>query len=377
MRIAIDYTAAVNQRAGIGRFVRNLVASLVALDPDDQFVLLHASPNAGAEVRVPAAQNVWTSEFRFPERWMTILWHRMRVPLPVEWATGPVDIFHAPDFVLPPVRRARRVLTVHDLAFLLYPECADARLREYLMGVVPRSVRAADFVVADSANTQNDVICLLGADPARTAVVPGGVEPRFRPASAETVADLRYRLGLVEPFILSIGMIEPRKNWHGLIRAYSMLRARQHLPHRLVLAGPRGWLSDVIFEERDRSPFRNDVIFPGFVADEDLPTLYSAADVFAFPSFYEGFGLPPLEAMACGTPVVVSDAASLPEVVGDAGLAVPAEDTEALADTLERALLDNRLRAELRAAGLARAATFTWSAAAEALLAVYRRVAAA
>ncbi|HEY7063234.1 MAG TPA: glycosyltransferase family 1 protein [Chloroflexota bacterium] len=377
MRIAIDYTAAVNQRAGIGRFVRNLVDSLVALDTDDQFVLLHAAPNPGAEVRLPVAPNVWGSEFRFPERWLTILWHRLRVPLPVEWATGPIDLFHAPDFVLPPVRRARRVLTVHDLAFLLYPECADARLREYLMGVVPRSVRAADFVVTDSANTQNDVICLLGADPGRTAVVPGGVEPRFQPASPEGVADLRYRMGLVEPFILSIGMIEPRKNWQGLIRAYSILRARHSLPHRLVLAGPRGWLSDAIFEERDRSPFRNDVIFPGFVADADLPTLYTAADVFAFPSFYEGFGLPPLEAMACGTPVVISDAASLPEVVGDAGLTIAADDTDALAAALERALIDEQLRAELRTAGLARAATFTWPAAAKALLAVYRQVAAA
>jgi len=375
VRIAIDYTAAINQRAGIGRFVRNLVASLVALDRADQFVLLHSSPNPGAELRMPSEPNVATSEFRIPERWLTILWHRLRLPLPVELATGPVDIFHAPDFVLPPVRRARRVLTVHDLAFLLYPECADARLREYLMGVVPRSVRAADFVVADSANTQNDVICLLGADPARTAVVPGGVEARFQPATPEAIADLRYRLGLVEPFILSIGMIEPRKNWQGLIRAYSIVRARHSLPHRLVLAGPRGWLSDSIFEERDRSPFRNDVIFPGFVADADLPTLYSAADVFAFPSFYEGFGLPPLEAMACGTPVVVSDAASLPEVVGAAGLTVPAEDTDALANALEQALLDDPLRTRLRAAGLARAATFTWSAAAEALLAVYRRVA--
>ncbi len=191
------------------------------------------------------------------------------------------------------------------------------------------------------------------------------------------MADLRYRMGLVEPFVLSIGMIEPRKNWQGLIRAYSLLRARHSLPHRLVLAGPRGWLSDAIFEERDRSPFRNDIIFPGFVADADLPTLYTAAAVFAFPSFYEGFGLPPLEAMACGTPVVISDAASLPEVVGDAGLTIAAEDTDALANALERALLDEPLRAELRRAGLARAATFTWPASAQALLEIYRQVAAA
>jgi glycosyltransferase involved in cell wall biosynthesis len=376
VRIAIDYTAAINQRAGIGRFVRNLVGSLIALDTTDQFVLVHAAPNDGIADAIPEAANVATRELRLPERWMSILWHRLRLPIPIDWATGPVDIFHAPDFVLPPVRRGRRVLTVHDLAFLLYPECADTRLREYLMRVVPRSVRAADFVVADSANTQNDVICMLGADPDRTAVVPGGVEARFRAASPDAVAELRTRLDLNTPFILSIGMIEPRKNWQGLIRAYSEARVRHHLPHRLVLAGPRGWLWESIFEERDRSPFRNDVVFLGFVPDADLPTLYTAADLFAFPSFYEGFGLPPLEAMACGTPVVVSDAASLPEVVGDAGLTVAADDVDALAEALARVLLDASLHASLRDAGLARAATFTWQVAAERLLDIYHRVAA-
>lgn len=374
MRVGIEYTAALNQRAGIGRFVRNLVSSLLATDPQVQWVLLHAALNGADPSVLPRAPNTSLVEVRLPERWLTILWHRLRVPLPVESFTGPLDIFHAPDFVLPPVRHARRIVTVHDLAFLLYPECADARLRSYLMSVVPRSVRRADFVVADSANTQNDVICLLGADPARTAVVPGGVESRFRPAAPEAIAELRARLGLLAPFVLSIGMIEPRKNWQGLIRAYSQARARYRLPHHLVLAGPRGWLWESIFEERERSPFRNDIIFLGFVADADLPTLYSAAAVFAFPSFYEGFGLPPLEAMACGTPVVVSDAASLPEVVGDAGLTVPAEDTDGLAEALARVLLDDTLHARLAAAGRARAAQFTWERAAARQLEVYRHV---
>ena len=376
MRIAIEYTAAINQRAGIGRFVRNLVAALLAVDRDDQFLLVHAAPAADTPLVLPSGPNVASRQLRLPERWMTVLWHRLRLPVPVEWFTGPVDIFHAPDFVLPPVQRARRVLTVHDLAFLLYPECADARLREYLMGVVPRSVRNADFVVADSTNTQNDVICLLGADPERTAVVPGAVEPRFRPASGEAIDELRARHGLPARFVLSIGMLEPRKNWQGLIQAYSQARARHGLPHQLVLAGPRGWLWESIFEERDRSPFRNDIIFLGFVADADLPALYSAADLFAFPSFYEGFGLPPLEAMACGTPVVVSDAASLPEVTGDAAVAVPPDDVDALADALARVLLDDAVRATLRAAGLERARTFTWEAAATQLVQVYQRVAA-
>jgi glycosyltransferase involved in cell wall biosynthesis len=374
VRIAIDYTAAINQRAGIGRFVRNLISSVVALDTDDEFVLVHARTPNGAAADVPQGPNVTDCRLPLPERWSTVLWHRLRVPMPVDWFSGPVDLFHAPDFVLPPVRRARRVLTVHDLAFLLYPECADARLREYLMSVVPRSVRSADFVIADSTNTQNDVICLLGADPACTTVVPGGVEARFRRASPEAIAELRERLNLHAPFILTIGMMEPRKNWQGLIRAYNQARARHGLAHQLVLAGPRGWLWESTMEERDRSPFRSDILCPGFVADTDLPALYSAADVFAFPSLYEGFGLPPLEAMACGTPVIVSDAASLPEVVGDAGLTVPADDVDALSAGLARVVLDEHLRDGLRAAGLERARAFSWQAAAEQLLAVYKRV---
>ncbi len=376
MRVAIDYSAALNQRAGIGRFVRNLVRSVLAVDHDDQFVLLYAAARGSGRPPLPTSARVAGRRLPLNERWMTVLWHRLNLPLPVEWFSGPVDVFHAPDFVLPPVRRARSVLTVHDLAFLLYPQCADAKLRDYLMAAVPRSVRQASFIVADSENTRNDVICLLGAVPERTAVVPGGVEPRFRPADSAAVDSLRQRLGLTAPFILSVGMMEPRKNWQGLIQAYSQARARHHLPHQLVLAGPRGWLWESILEERERSPFRNDVVFVGFVPDEDLPALYSAADVFAFPSFYEGFGLPPLEAMACGTPVVVSDAASLPEVVGDAGLTVPPEDVDRLAEALAQLVTDEQQRARLREAGLARAATFTWERAAERMLAVYKQVAA-
>ncbi len=378
LRIAIDYTAAVNQNAGIGRFVRNLVGALLELDTTNSYLLLHAAPNPGANLSFPRGQNVSRRPLRLSERWLNIIWHRLNAPLPIEWLTGPLDIYHSPDFVLPPIRHARTVLTVHDLAFLLYPECADEHLRAYLEKMVPRSVARADFVVADSENTRNDVICLLGAPPDRVAVVPGGVDASFRPVDDPArQRALRQRIGLDDetPFILFVGVIEPRKNLDGLLEAFGILKSRQTLPHKLVVVGRRGWLWEGIMQRAERSPVRDDTIFPGFVPEAELATLYSAAQMFVFPSHYEGFGLPVLEAMACGTPVVASRASSLPEVVGDAGLQVDPDDSEQLAAALELLALNPNVRDDMRRRGSERAAQFTWQAAAATLLEVYRRVA--
>jgi glycosyltransferase involved in cell wall biosynthesis len=378
LRIAIDYTSAINQNAGIGRFVRNLVNAVVAHGTTDSFLLFHANPNPGRSPDYPRGSNVSHRELRISERWANIIWHRLQVPLPADWLTGPIDLFHSPDVVLPPIQTARSILTVHDLAFLLYPECADARLRAYLEKTVPRSVRRADYVVADSENTRNDVICLLGVPPERVTVVPGGVDPVFRPVTDPArLSALRQSIGLDDttPYILFIGVIEPRKNLMGLIEAFDILKSRRSLPHKLVVAGRRGWLSDSTMEQAERSPYRSEIIFPGFIPEADLPTLYSAAETFAFPSHYEGFGLPVLEAMACGTPVVASRASSLPEVVGDAGMQVDPDDSEHLASALELLALNPEMRADFSTRGIARAATFTWEAAAEVMLDVYHKVA--
>jgi glycosyltransferase involved in cell wall biosynthesis len=377
VRVAIDCTAAVNQSAGIGRFVRGLIGGLAEIDSQNQYLLVHAAPNGTVLFNFPGEQNFVRRQLRFSQRHLDIVWHRLRVPLPVNLFTGPIDIFHSPDFVLPPVQQARALLTVHDLAFLVRPETADASLREYLENVVPRSVRRADFVLTDSENTRNDVICLLGAAPEQVEVVPGGVEAWFRPVEdAPRLSALRRRLGVGErPFILSVGVIEPRKNLRVLFDAYRLLRDRRALPHRLVVVGKHGWLWEDIVEHAKSSPYHEDISLVGFVSEEDLPAMYSAASVFAYPSLYEGFGLPPLEAMACGTPVVTSSSSSLPEVVGDAGLQVDAHDADGLAAALELVILDDSLRRTLRERGLERARTFTWKAAAEKLVAVYGKLA--
>ncbi|HEY2595592.1 MAG TPA: glycosyltransferase family 1 protein [Chloroflexota bacterium] len=379
MRIAIDYSAAVNQHAGIGRLVRNQVLALAQVDHDNDYRLVYTRPNRGSEPQFPPARNFVRREVGLGERWLTILWHRAKLPVPADWLSGPVDVYHCPDFVLPPLRRARGILTVHDLAFLMRPDCADSRLRAYLEEVVPRSVRRADFIIADSENTRNDLVVLLGVRPSSVAVVPGGVEERFtRVTNAELLSQARRKLGVGDaPFILAIGVIEPRKNLNRLMDAFAALKERGNVPDdlKLVLAGGKGWLYDDIFEHHASSPVRDDILLPGFVSDDLLPAIYSAAEVLAFPSLYEGFGLPILEAMACGTPVVASRASCLPEVAEGAALLIDPNNVDSLMAALELVLLDGDLRERLISRGLQRAAEYTWTRAAEELLGVYRMVA--
>jgi glycosyltransferase involved in cell wall biosynthesis len=379
MRIAIDYSAAVNQRAGVGRLVRNQVLALADVDRANDYTLVYARPNNGAVAEFPRARNFARKQVRLGERWLAVLWHRAKVPLPADWLSGPIDLYHSPDFVLPPLRKARGILTVHDLAFLMRPECADAHLRAYLEEVVPRSVRRADYIIADSENTRNDLVVLLNVPPQSISVVPGGVEERFAPVTdPEELARARQSLGVGDArFILALGVLEPRKNLNRLMDAFAILKRRERWPDlKLVLAGGRGWLVEGILAHHAGSSVREDILLPGFVPDTLLPAIYSAASVFAFPSLYEGFGLPILEAMACGTPVVASRASCLPEVAEGASVLVDPDDAEELAEALSQALNDDTLRADLAARGRARAAEYTWRRAAEQLLQVYETVAA-
>ncbi len=379
MRIGIDYTAAAHQRAGIGRYARGLVGALAELDADDQFVLLvagRAAPHAPGESQQldpVVGDNFHIRDLPLSERMWTIIWHRLRLPFPVDLFTGQVDVFHSPDYVLPHVRHGKAVVTIHDLSFLRYPEGAEPKLRRYLGKAVPRAVRRAELVLADSENTRNDIIELLGTSPEKVEVLYPGVEGRFRPVQDERLLSAaRAVYGLDFPFILTVGTLEPRKNHALLLNAYAVLRELPEVPHKLVIAGGEGWLYEGVLRRVEELSLERDVVFLGFVPDEDLPALYSLADVFVFPSLYEGFGLPPLEAMACGTPVVASRSSSLPEVVGDAGLMVPPDNPRALAGTIHKLLNDQVLRQKLIERGVSQAQKFTWQRTGRRLLALYR-----
>lgn len=384
MKIGIDYTAAVWQNAGIGRYTRELVRAIVAEGPTHEYRLFYAAGGIDrsspylAALRQLCAEHPFVRAMPIPlsPRRATQLWQRLRLPLPVELFTGPLDIVHAPDFVLPPTR-ARTILTIHDLSFLVHPECAAPGMVRYLSRAVPRALRHADVVLADSQATSRDLQTLLGVDPARIAVVYPGVAPRFRPLSPATTAEVRRRLGLPERFLLFVSTLEPRKNLVRLIEAFAMLLAGdQPTPVAadlyLVIAGRRGWLYENIFAAIERLGLGDRVRFIDFVDDKDLPAVYNLAWAFVYPSIYEGFGMPAIEALACGTPVVTADNSSLPEAVGDVAILTPADDVAALAAGIARIVSDDALRARLREAGPVRARSFTWERAARQALAFYR-----
>jgi len=302
-----------------------------------------------------------------------ILWEQL--VLPRHARRRELDLLHAPVYVGPLDAPCPLVVSVHDLSFFRFPDLFPRIKRYYLQPFTRMTVRRASVVLASSESTGRDLVDILGASPDKIRVIPLGVDEGMRPLSgSKAVKVFRRRESLPEHMILYVGTLEPRKNLSTLLEAYARLCREPGFKHDLVIAGGKGWYYEEIDRTVERLGLRGRVLFPGFVPDADLPLWYNAADLFVYPSLYEGFGLPPLEAMACGTPVVVSDVSSLPEVVGGAGLAVAPSDSEALARAMARLLGDGELRDACRASGLERAQQFSWGACARKTADVYHQV---
>lgn len=376
MRIGLEVTAAVRQGGGIGRYVRELLRAMAASDRDNNYRLFYASPNPVPHPLPPLPPNFHATRLPFEDIWLARLWHRLRAPLPVELITGRIDVYHSPDFTLAPTLPGTPgLLTVHDLSFLRDPSSASPALRSYLQIAVRRSVLSASHILADSQATKVDLIEIYGTPADRITVLYAGVEKAFQPVTElSRLAEVRkrYRLGET-PFVLSLSTLQPRKNYVRLIEAFDVaLGATQF---KLVLAGSKGWQHQEIFNEVQSRDLEGKVLFPGFIADADLPALYSAAEVMAYPSLYEGFGLPIVEAMACGTPVLASTAPCLPEIAGQAAILVDPYDVQDIAIGLTRLASDLPLRAELVKKGVARARKFSWQESAQQLLGLYHEIA--
>jgi glycosyltransferase involved in cell wall biosynthesis len=360
--------------AGISRYIAGLLRGLQQVDGVNGYTVYvgKTPPTAG----LFHADNFSVERSSLPtERPLArVAWEQVAQPLLL--AARRPDLLHSLAFVSPLLWTGASVVTIYDLSFLTTPERFHAINRLYLSTMTRVSARRARRVAAISESTRADVIRLLGIDPGRVDVVYPSLEERFRPPGRDDIATFIRRKGLPQRFILHVGTLEPRKNLGKLIRAFAQVHG-QDSDLKLVLAGGKGWGCDAIFAAVQEFGLSNEVVFPGYVPVEELPLWYGASTAFAYPSLYEGFGLPVLEALACGAPVVTSNGSSLPEAAGDAALQVDATDVDALAAALVRLVSDEALRANLRQRGLVHAGRFTTERMGREMVRVYDRAVAA
>jgi glycosyltransferase involved in cell wall biosynthesis len=371
LHIAIDAHSVGAQLAGNESYAVNLIEALAEIDQTNLYTLYVTKRAA-----IDRFANRW-SNFKVRQTLPHTPLVRIPLTLSAELRRHPVDVLHV-QFTAPPFAPCPVVTTIHDLSFEHLPETFKRRSRAQLRLTVRRTARKAALILTLSEFSRQDIIETYAVDPERVLVTPAAAPTHFKPVDDETeLKKIRERYGIGANYLLSLGSIQPRKNLTRLIEAYSRLRAARsasRLP-QLVIAGKRGWLDHEVFRAGQQDGLNKSVKFIGYVPEEDLPALYSGAMCFVYPSYFEGFGLPVLEAMQCGAPVIAGNQTSLPEVAGAAALLFDPFDTKALGETLARVIDHPDYRAELRIKGLKRAAEFSWIATARLTLRAYERAA--
>ncbi len=368
--MALDATPLLGpHRTGVGVFCQGTLGALAAR-PDLEVCAFAVSWRRRHQLAERLPAGVEDRQRAMPARPLHALWARLDRP-PVEWFIGPTDVVHGTNFVVPPTRSAAAVVSVHDLTPLHHPELCDPATLAY-PGLIRRALGRGAWIHADSSFVATEVLDAFDADPARVRVVNPGI-PDLPVLTTERASDALRRLlpDRVGRYCLAIGTAEPRKDLPGLVKAFGAVAARQS-DTALVLAGPPGWGEDALTAAIDASPARGRIVRTGWLEDPDLSALLRRATVLVYPSLYEGFGFPPLQAMRAGVPVVATRAGSLPEILGDGALLVEPRDDDALAGALDRCLGDDSLRQQLAVAGVARSAAFSWERCAEELEVLYR-----
>ena len=371
MRIAIDAHSVGAKLAGNESYAVNLIEALAQIDRVNDYTLYVTTAEAYE---------------RFHQRWPNFKVHTtrphtplIRIPLTLsaELRKNPVDVLHV-QFTAPPFCPCPVVVSLHDLSFEHLPQTFNRRSRTQLRLTVRHSARRAAQILTLSDHTRRDVIDTYSIAPEKVTAIPLAAPAHFCPVTDDMeLQRVRHIYGINGDYVLSVGSIQPRKNLVRLIKAYASLRDR-HTGNKfpkLVLVGKCAWLYDETLRALDETKVRDSVVLTGYVPEADLPVLYSGALCFVYPSYFEGFGLPPLEAMKCGAPVIVGNATSLPEVVGDAGLKVDPFDVSAIASAIEQLINNSELRQELRTKGTQRAEMFDWRKTAQQTLKVYEQVA--
>jgi len=371
MRIGINASKIYDVHTGVGRYTSNLSRSILKTDSKNDYYFYAPGGMSNAVV-----DNIKWTDFKKPvvsiqNNTLRILWEQ--IVLPMCSRKDRLDLFHYTDHALSLLfRKCPIIITVHDIAYLRLPNLLNISRKVYKKNILQVSIRKAQVIIADSYATKKDIIEYFGIKEEKIRVVHLGVESRFRPIN--NVENFRLKNKLPSKMILNVGTLEPRKNVVSLIKSFKKLKERGFKDGKLVIAGNKGWLYEEIFKEVGHSDLKQEILFLGVVKDEDLPLLYNCADIFVYPSLYEGFGLPPLEAMACGIPVITSNTSSLPEVIGDAGIMIDPTDINSLCDSMYVLLKDKELWNRMRNMGLERSKLFSWDNTAEKILKVYDEV---
>ncbi|MBN1640114.1 MAG: glycosyltransferase family 4 protein [Anaerolineae bacterium] len=368
MTIYYDIAAAVHRHPGLGRYAASLGAALLREHGDAMSLFYYGGGGDGPPPELAHAPQRTVRAGR--KRWRMRVWAGQLVGARYDDLLPGARLYHATEHLLMPLRTIPTVLTVHDLLFRHYPRYHKLQNYVYLNLAVPLFCRRADAVIAVSEHTKQDLVRSYGLAPGKVTVIYEAADPRFCVPSSQAIEAARARYGLPARYLMTLCAIEPRKNHAGFLRAFECL-CRDDRDLYWLVGGRTGWLYEGFFAALERSPVRDRVLMPGYIADEDLAAVYAGALAFVFPSFGEGFGLPVLEAMACGTPVVSSDATSLPEVGGDAARYFAPGDVDQMCVQTRQVIDDPALRAEMRRRGLERANRFSWQRAAHETWSLY------
>lgn len=375
MRIAVNALQVRAAKSGVGQYIHALLEAMLRQGSPHEFTVYCTRENLG-NYSLPAP-NLRARTWGLPQQARTARLLYEYTFLPGELRRRGYDLFHGASNFLPPRKSCPYVVTVHDLSYYVHPERCPPVRRRYWYAMTSRTVAVADAIITDSENSRRDIARFFPGAEERTTVIPLAAHSRFRPVShnRSSSAAARPELHLNDrPYLLYVGTLEPGKNVIRIIEAFDRIAAA-FPDHLLVLVGDRGWLFDSIYEKARAAIHGDRIVFTGHLPDDDVVDLFNFCDAFVYPSLYEGFGLPPLEAMACGAPVVTSNTSSVPEVVGDAALTVDPSSVEQIASALRRLLESPDLRQELRGRGLERASRFSWDATARQTLEVYRQTA--
>jgi len=375
MRIAIDLTSLPTQLVGVGSYAKNLITSLKKFDRENQYFIFVKKEHSNIFTINQNNINIIYQKNILRNKILRVLWEQFILPLYIKRLK--IDLLHSIHYTIPLFAGCKVVVTFHDMTFFLYPKKHIFIKRIFFKLFIYISSWRANRLIAVSNNTKKDIIKFLHINNGKIDVVYEIIDSKYRPIKNESaIMKVKNKYKIFNKFILYVGTLEPRKNIVNLIQAYYKLISKNNATHQLVIVGKKGWHYQEIFKivtKLNLNKGRGKIVFTGYVSEEELPFLYNAADVFVYPSLYEGFGIPPLEAMACGVPVISSDLSSIPEVIGEAGILINPYNIQDIYQALYKLLNDDKLKKELKYKGLKRAQEFSSEKLANETIKVYKK----